>query len=58
MTTSEQIAELSHLMPIAVLQDVGKRIADWLSTGGNHEDEYIKQQLRYMQHVANALEGE
>ena len=58
MSTAERISELSHKMPILVLQDVNQRIGDWLSSGGSHEDEYIKQQLRYMENVANAMEGE
>lgn len=56
MSTAERISELSHKMPIQVLHDVMHRINSWLSSGGNHEDEYIKQQLRYMENVANALE--
>lgn len=55
-TTEEQISELSHKMPVYVLQDVDKRISDWISMGGSHEDAYIQQQLRYMQHVANLME--
>ena len=50
-----QIATLAPLMPIHVLQDVDKRIADWLAAGGKHTDGYIKQQVRYMQNVAQAL---
>ena len=50
-----QIAELSPLMPAKVLQDVDKRITGWLAGGGKYTDEYIKQQVRYMQHVARAL---
>lgn len=56
MSTAEQISALSHKMPIHVLQDVNQRIGDWIAGGGNHEDEYIKQQLRYMQNVANKME--
>lgn len=57
MSTAEQISALSHKMPIQVLHDVMHRIDSWLSSGGNHEDEYIKQQLRYMENVANVMEG-
>lgn len=58
VTTAERISALSHKMPIHVLDDVMHRINSWLSSGGNHEDKYIKQQLRYMENVANAMEGE
>lgn len=57
VTTAERISGLSHKMPIHVLGDVMHRINSWLSSGGSHEDEYIKQQLRYMENVANAMGG-
>lgn len=34
-------------IPTEVLTDVDKRITDWMASGGNEEDPYIKQQLRY-----------
>ena len=57
VTIAERISALSHKMPIQVLHDVMHRIDSWLSSGGSHEDEYIKQQLRYMENVANVREG-
>ena len=56
MTISEQIAVLTPLMPLEVLQDVNQRIIDYLATGGDPEGPYIEQQLRYMKHVAHAKE--
>lgn len=29
------------LIPLSVLQDVDKRISDWLATGGKEDDPYI-----------------
>lgn len=37
------------LVPDIVLEDVDKRISDWFSMGGNIEDDYIKQQYRYLE---------
>lgn len=56
MTISEQIAMLTSIMPLEVLQDVNQRNNDYLASGGNPEGPYIEQQLRYMKHVANAIE--
>ena len=38
-------------IPINVLQDVDKRIADWRATGGKDSDTYIQNQLRYLKRV-------
>lgn len=34
-------------IPTDIALDVFKRIADWLSSGGSVEDDYVKQQLEY-----------
>ena len=39
------------MIPIGVLQDIDKRIADWRSMGGKDSDPYIQQQLRYLKRV-------
>ena len=39
------------IIPIKVLQDVDRRIADWRSMGGKDSDPYIQQQLRYLKRV-------
>lgn len=51
LTIAEQIVRLAPKMPIKVLQDVDKRISDWIASGGDPEGPYIEQQLRYMQNV-------
>lgn len=33
--------------PTPVLEDINKRIGDWLASGGKEDDPYIEQQLRY-----------
>ncbi|MNC76564.1 hypothetical protein D3C75_1283080 [compost metagenome] len=43
----QEIASISHLLPIYVLQDINQRIGDWLSSGGKEDDPYIEQQLRF-----------
>ena len=37
------------LIPNIVLGDVDNRISDWLSMGGGIEDNYIKQQYKYLE---------
>ena len=37
------------LVPDIVLEDVDNRISDWFSMGGGIEDNYIKQQYRYLE---------
>lgn len=39
------------MIPINVLQDVDKRIADWRAAGGKDNDQYVQQQLRYLKRV-------
>ncbi|WMJ79559.1 hypothetical protein RBU49_11730 [Clostridium sp. MB40-C1] len=36
-----------YSIPSVVLEDINKRITDWLVAGGKEDDLYIKQQLRY-----------
>lgn len=43
------------IIPIKVLQDVDKRIADWKAAGGKDSDEYIQNQLRYLKRVEKAV---
>lgn len=47
-----EINKLREQLPLSVVQDLHKRIADWLSSGGNYDDSYMFQQLRYAQRVA------
>lgn len=35
----------TDLIPLSVLQDVDKRISDWLATGGKEDDPYIQRPL-------------
>ena len=34
-------------LPVKVLEDINRRITDWIASGGKEDDAYIKQQLRY-----------
>lgn len=48
------------IIPIKVLQDVDRRIADWRAAGGKDSDTYIQNQLRYLKRVelmANNVAG-
>lgn len=44
-------------VPISVLQDVDKRIADWFAAGGKETDPYVKRQLEYLERVNNLSGG-
>lgn len=39
------------MIPINILQDVDKRIADWRAAGGKDSDAYIQNELRYLKQV-------
>lgn len=43
----EEIIKISHLIPSIALQDIHRRIGDWLASGGKENDPYIEQQLRF-----------
>lgn len=59
MIKIDSILDISKYdVPVTVLQDVDKRISDWLSTGRNEEDPYIKRQLKYIERVINNLRGD
>ncbi|MEC3018125.1 hypothetical protein P9Z80_12610 [Bacillus cereus] len=53
MTYLEQINRLASQLPLVVLQDINQRIGDWLATGGNENDPYIGQQLRFVENYLN-----
>ena len=38
-----------NLVPSILLEDVDKRISDWLSFGGSLDDDYIQQQYNYIE---------
>lgn len=50
-----EINRLADKLPLAVLQDIHQRIADWRANGGNHDDPYVWQQLRYAENVAERM---
>ncbi|MGF7046377.1 hypothetical protein J2T13_000853 [Paenibacillus sp. DS2015] len=48
MNPLAEINKIQHHLPLEVLQDIDRRIGDWLATGGKEDDPYISQQLRYV----------
>lgn len=34
-------------LPLMVLEDILKRVTDWMASGGDIKDEYIQNQFRY-----------
>lgn len=49
MTYLQQINEIASKLPFTVVMDIHKRIGDWFASGGDENDEYIGQQLRFAQ---------
>ncbi|MED1299832.1 hypothetical protein BK704_02350 [[Bacillus thuringiensis] serovar konkukian] len=49
MSYLQQINEIASKLPLPVLEDINNRIRDWIVSGGNEDDEYIGQQLRFAQ---------
>ena len=49
---------LKARLPVEVVRDIEKRITDWLATGGNEDDPYIKQQFRYAENFLRMTRGE
>lgn len=42
-----EILLIADQLPLVVLQDINQRIGDWLASGGNENNPYILQQLRF-----------
>lgn len=55
ITTHKEFKEalVKYNIPPEVVNDVNKRISDWLSSGGNLDDPYIKQQWKYIENYIN-----
>lgn len=43
----DEILKISARLPTVVLEDINKRIGDWMAMGGNYTDPYIEQQLSF-----------
>jgi hypothetical protein len=53
-----ELYRISYKLPRNVLTDVNQRIGDWLASGGNDTDPYIKQQVAYAKKVYKTLKGD
>ncbi|MDY0395403.1 DUF6877 family protein [Virgibacillus halophilus] len=47
MSPLSKIVEIAHRLPYSVLTDIQHRMGDWIASGGDENDPYIEQQLRY-----------
>lgn len=43
----DELIKITHRLPSVVVEDINRRIGDWLAMGGESTDPYIEQQLRY-----------
>ncbi len=48
----------TDLIPLSVLQDVDKRISDWLAMGDKEDDSYIQRQIKYLKQVEKVVTKE
>ena len=49
MVKNDILSKYKKLVPKAALLDADKRISDWLESGGSLEDNYVKQQISYLE---------
>lgn len=56
MSALDEINQLSHKLPLLVLDDIHKRLTDHASMGGGEDDYYVHQQLRYARNVIASQE--
>ncbi|HDR6822870.1 TPA: hypothetical protein QCV77_006535, partial [Bacillus thuringiensis] len=47
MNPLDEITKIAPQLPLKVLEDITKRISDWIVSGGKNDDPYIEMQLRY-----------
>lgn len=45
---------LNYDIPFHITEDVSKRVTDWIASGGNEDDGYIKKYLE----VTNQIQGD
>lgn len=43
----DEILKISARLPTVILEDINKRIGDWMAMGGDYTDPYIEQQLKF-----------
>ncbi|MGH0588877.1 DUF6877 family protein [Bacillus mycoides] len=47
MNPLDEITKIASQLPLKVLEDITRRISDWIVSGGKNDDPYIEMQLRY-----------
>lgn len=53
----QEILQISNKLPVPVLNHIKQRIGDWLASGGNEDDPYIEQQLRFARRFVDEDKG-
>lgn len=51
----DRLTELSPMLPHEVIQDISKRMGNWVLGGGNPDDPYMWQQVRYAENWINIM---
>ena len=53
---TRKISEIYNFnLPIDVLEDINKRITDWIASGGEEKDQYIQRQIEYAEQIHNLV---
>lgn len=53
---TRKISEIYNFkLPIDVLEDINKRITDWIASGGKEEDSYIQRQIEYAEQISHLM---
>lgn len=58
MSLIDEIMLIAPKLPVSVLEDINKRVNDWIVSGGGENDMYILSQLNYAKRVVAHLERE
>ena len=53
-----EINNMREQLPLEVFQDIHLHIDDWRASGGNHDDLYVWQQLRYAENIVGRNQDE
>ncbi|MDU4890997.1 MAG: hypothetical protein E6344_18150 [Clostridium sp.] len=50
----EDLGKVCHMLPLVILEDINKRIGDWLAAGEDINHPYVINQCKYAERVINS----
>ncbi|MFY0519270.1 DUF6877 family protein [Lysinibacillus sp. UGB7] len=51
-----EVRTVAHILPKEAIEDIEKRMSDWMLSGGNDDDPYMYQQSHYAKELASYCE--